>query len=329
MSQESRVLRPFIAPRAFEKALQSTRFHMGALVCEPNSRLAMESSEEFLQAVPAISWAHTDQDLTSFKSFLCEGIKDSGADPATLGLVVVAYSRYLQLADVCFVLPLDTLELLERVHSFAQCRPRALQASTNGARLFAYVALLTEQEQAPLRPWRKGHWLARVDFRIHVAESEASIFRPTPLDEARRRELDLPAHAVRYFTLNDHDPFRPYSDTEAPEFYVDEEFLMAIDRTAGSPQGKAMQADLVRDFIADLVRSCVMRSDERPNWSWDDLKDSLLGRIIRLTVGKNATPAECSQVLDLLWSDPAKLIAHAEHSLDLRRAMIKSVDVPE
>ncbi len=329
MSQESRILRPFIAPRAFERALQSARFHMGALVCEPNSRLAMESSEEFLQAAPAISWAHTDQDLASFKSLLCQGVEDSGVDPAALGLVVVAYSRYLQLADVCFILPLNALETLERVHSFAPCRPRALQASTSGVRLFAYVAILAEQEQAPLRPWRKGHWLARVDFRIRVAESEASIFRPTPLDEARRRELGLPAHTVRYFTLNDHDPFRPYSDTEAPEFYVDEEFLMAIDRTAGSPQGKAMQADLVRDFIADLVRSCAMKPDERQNRSWDDLKDSLLGRIIRLTAGKDATPAECSQVLDLLWNDPAKLIAHAEHSLDLRRAMIKSVEVLE
>lgn len=329
MSQESRVLRPFSAPRAFERALQSARFHMGALVCEPNSRLAMESPEEFLQAAPVISWAHTDEELVSFKSLLCEGIKDSGIDPAALGLVVVAYSRYLQLADICFALPLDALETLERTHSFVQCRPRALQASTSGARLFAYVALLTEQEQAPLRPWRKGHWLARVDFRIRVAESETSVFRPIPLGEAQRRELGLPAHTVRYFTLTDHDPFRPYSDTEAPGFYVDEDLLMAIDRTAGSPQGRAMQADLVRDFIANLVLSCARQPSERMNRSWDELKDSLLGRVIRLTAGQNATPAECTQVLDLLWNDPARLIARVEHSLDLRRTMIKSVEVPE
>lgn len=322
MSRETRTLRPFSVPAAFGEALQLARFHMGEQVCEADSRIMVDSADDFLRAKPALSWARTDAEMEMFRSLLQQGVDESGIPASELGLIVTAYSSYLKIVDVCLQVPLSDCASVERTTSFAKCRPRALYASTHGATLSAYVALLSQQERRALRPWRKGAWLARAEFRISLETEAAAIFRPTPLTDARRNELGLPKQTLRYFELGDHDPFHPYNDQERPAFYVDEELLSRLNADPASALSKAIQAQLVCDFIAGLVVACNARDADLP--AWEDAKESLIGRVVRRVVGEKATRSECEEMLQLTKKRPTEFIARAEHALDVKRALLKS-----
>ena len=322
MSRETRTLRPFSVPAAFGDALQLARFHMGEQVCEADSRIMVDSADDFLRAKPALSWARNDAEMETFRSLLQQGVNESGIPASELGLIVTAYSSYLKIVDVCFQAPLSDCASVKRITSLAECRPRALYASTHGATLSAYVALLAPQEQQALRPWRKGAWLARAEFRVSLETAAAAIFRPTPLTDARRSEFGLPKQTLRYFTLDDHDPFRPYNDTERPTFYVDEELLSRLNADPTSALSKAIQAQLACDFIAGLIAACNARNADVP--SWDDAKESLIGRVVRRVVGEKASRSECEEALLMATKNPTKFIARAEHALDVKRVLLKS-----
>lgn len=325
MSRETRTLRPFSAPVVFGEALQFVQFHMGEQICDADSRITIESASDFLRAKPALSWARNDAEMETFRSLLNDGVTESGISPSQLGLVVTVYSGFLKMADICYQARLSDCSSLERLVPFSECRPRALQASTHGATVSAYVALLQRQERRALQPWRKGTWLARVQFRLDLETTITSIFRPTPMDDAKRRELGLPKGTARYFALNDHDPFRPYSDTEPPTFYVDEDLLSRLNAEATSPLSKALQAQMVCDFIIGLVLASNARNADQHEW--EDLKDSLIGRAVELVAGRNASLGDRENAFSLLRTDPTTFIARAEDVLNIKRSMIRSFSV--
>lgn len=327
MSVETRTLRPFDPPPQLEDALKLARFHMGNQICEPDSRIVVETPDDFLRAKPVLSWADDDAQLAQFHSLVQNGAEASGVPSAELGLVVLIYTRYLQIANVALCVPLNECQQVPRVHSFASPRPRALQASTHGAVVSAQIALLRQQPKRPLAPWRKGTWLAKVTFRLALA-TEASLFHPTPLTDQVRAKLGLPRQTARYVELDDYlDLLLPFEKVGPPTFYVDEELLSQLDSEPTSPRSKALQAQLVLDFITAAVATYHSRRNGAGDW--DDLKDSLLGRIVRLVAGAKASPAECRQVLARLEDDPAKFVALAENALNLRRTLAKAFAEPQ
>lgn len=325
MSRETRTLRPFSAPSAFNEALQFAQFHMGEQICDADSRITIESASAFLRAKPALSWARDNAEMEMFRSLLGAGVKESGISPSQLGLVVTAYSGFLKMVDVCYLARLSDCSSLERLVPLSECRPRALQASTHGATVSAHIALLQQQERRALQPWRKGTWLARAQFRLDLETTIMSIFRPTPMDDAKRQELGLPKGTARYFALNDHDPFGPFGDTESPTFYVDEDLLSRLNAEATSPLSKALQAQLVCDFIVGLVLASNARNADQHEW--ETLKDSLIGRVVELVAGRNATQDDRENALGLLRTDPTAFIARAEGVLNIKRSMIRSFSV--
>ena len=176
---------------------------MGDQVCHADARLLFETSHDFARAAPALSWARDEAEMMHFRDLLRRGVHQSGIPASQLGLIVVASSRYLHIADIVYRLPLAQCDELPRLHSLKECRPRALQASTHGAEVSAYIALLQNRDQAPLQPWRKGTWLARTTFRLTIGQTEASIFRPEPLTDTDREEMNLGKETVRYFYLGE------------------------------------------------------------------------------------------------------------------------------
>lgn len=327
MSVETRTLRPFDPPPQLDDALKLARFHMGAQVCEPESRIVIESPDDFLRAKPTLSWAEDDAQMARFRSLLREGADASGIPHADLGLVVLIYARYLQIADIPYCIPLSECDSIPRALSFADCRPRALQANTHGAVVSAYVALLREQAKQPLRAWRKGTWLARVAFRLTLA-SDASLFHPTPLTDEKRAELGLPRQTTRYVEIDGlHDLLRPYGEAEPPTFYVDEELLSQLNSNPASPLSKALQAQLVLDFVTAAVAA--YNSGREEAGVWNDLKDSLLGQIVRLVAGREAAPTDCQQALKRLETNPSDFISRAESALNLKRTLLKAFAEPQ
>lgn len=327
MSVETRTLRPFDPVPQFDEALKLARFHMGDQVCEPDSRLVLESADDFLRARPALSWADDEVQMSQFRALLLEGATVSDVAQHDLGLVVLIYTRYLQIADIPCCVPLSECASIPRLLSFAEHRPRALQASTHGAVISAHVVLLQKQTKRPLRPWRKGTWLAKAAFRLTLS-SDAALFHPTALTDEKRSELSLPRQAMRYVEIDDRqDLLRSTGDTELPTFYVDEELLARLNSEPTSPLSKALQAQLALDFITAAV--AVYNSDRETAGDWDDLKDSLLGRIVRVVAGGKAGPDDYRRVLRRMETNPAAFVAQAEGALHLRRTLLNAFGDPQ
>ncbi|MCY4194508.1 MAG: hypothetical protein OXF04_09485 [bacterium] len=297
---------------------------MGDQSCEPDSKIVVGTHEEWLRTKPELTWATDATEFADFKKTLATGIEESECDPTALGLVVTAYTKYLKITDTLVRHGLDDLETVPRTREFTGIdRPAALQASTHGTIIVAYVVLLADQPPAARKPWRKGTWLAKVSFRLET-ETAKEMFRPTPLDHEARQRLNLPMKTVRYFSIGEHNPLEPYDESEQPELYVDTELLTQIDHAASSPVSKALQTQLACDFIAGVVLACAGRSEELEDTSWETLQDSLLGRIIGLIAGSGADATQRNQLIADAISNPARFIALAENALGVKKTLIDS-----
>lgn len=322
MSRETRIQRPFEESDDFQRALDLAVFEMGAQRCDGGERIVIQAAGDFLHSEPQITWAADDEGMEEFLGLLRSGATQSKIAATDLGLVVVASSRYLRIADICLQVPLDKCDGLARTASFAECRPRALRASTSGATVTAYIVLLQEQERSDLKPWRRGTWLARTVFQVALTKTEDSIFQPTPLDDDARKQYGLPANTVRYFHNDDADPFT--ADGGQPQLFVDQDLLARLHSEAGSARSKALQAQLVCDFVNGIVREAAARARESEDgWMWSDVEDSLIGRVIHLAMGGRASTDQYEDALQLVRTDPGKLMALVEHAVGLQKTFAK------
>ena len=325
MNREVRTIRPFNIPAELERALELVRFSMGAATCEPNAYITIDSQEEYLRSVPALSWAESDEAFAQFRSSVSASIDKAGIPRSAAALLVTAYTPYLKITNDLLHHRLDQLDSLPRIKSFRKERPDALRASTHGAVVTAYVVLVSDLERRALEPWRKGTWLARTSFRIET-DSAMQVFRPTPLDDAGRERLGLPKGTVRYFSIGDHEVLSPYESSAPPEYYVDAELLALINSAPGTPGAIVLQTQLACDFIASVITDCVSRADDLGNCAWEDIKDSLVGRVVSLVSGAHASTSNREELLEIIRTDPFKLLARVEHALQIRNPLLKSFE---
>ena len=320
MSRETRIQRPFEESGDFQRALDMAEFRLGGQRCGDGERIVVETAEDFLLSEPLIAWARDERGLDGFRHLLKSGIEQSRIRSSDLSLVVVASSGYLKIADICFQKSLAESASIGRTVSFAECRPRALRAASHGATVSAYITLSRKQPRADadLRPWRLGTWLARATYRVALAAAEESIFFPTPLTDEIKKQHGLPVGTVRYFDLNDADPFQPQPDGGMPYLYVDEELLTRLHAEGGSPRSRVLQAQLVCDFANGIVQAAAARIGELDGRTWSEVEGSLIGRVVRVAAGRNAPVEQYEEKLLLVKNDPGKLMALVEHAVGLR-----------
>jgi len=325
MNREVRTVRPFRTQPEFEWALENSRMRMGSETCFPDSKIIVAAQDEFLRTKPELIWAETEEEFTEFKEIIRLGIEYSNINSDALDLLATAYTSYLKITDIFFRHRLSDLNSLPRSLDLSGARrPNALQASTHGTVVTVYIVLRCDQSPEPLKPWRKGTWLAKCTFRIET-DSFSSMFRPIPLDDETRQRYQLGKETARYFNIGDHDPFAPFEDTDTPEFYVDVDLLARIDREASSPIARTLQTILVADVIAGIIAACISRPDDLQKATWEDTKDSILGRIIGLIAGSRAANADYEELLSMAKTDPSRLIARAEGAIGLRKSLLNSM----
>ena len=325
MSRETRTVRPF-RTAALESALDGVRLRFGEEECEAAARILVDDPETFAISRGEIIWA-PGNDFAAFKRTLTEGAERLGVDPSELGLLVTATTTFIRRTQIIFDCSLADLESLERVTLITPSeRPAALRTGFHGAVVEAYVLLLRGLPKRPLQPWRKGTWLARARFTIEV-DRGAELFRLTPLDDEKRAELDIPDKAMRWVDLDDYDPLEPLRDLGPPRFYVDETCLAHLRVRHSSPIGVALQAQLVHDFIAAVVwYSAVNASEQEVNaHSWDDIEDSLLGRVLRFAAGPRASVEDKQMLLKTACTKPEQVLAKVEHAIDIGKHFVASL----
>ena len=330
MSRETRIVRPFILDDRLDRCLDGVRVQFGAKLCEPGGNILVDDPDEYMRSVPKLSWGEDEVRFDAFKDKLARGLASHDIEPDAATLVVTAYTSYLKITDILVNRPVSRIDALKRESVFHNSdRPRALQASTHGATVTAYLALSRNIERAPLRPWRKGIWLARVAFRIRT-DTAHQLFRPIPMDAETRKEFDLPKDCAQYLHMGDHEPLHPYADSTAPDFYVDADLLARLDRAAGSTVGGALQVQLARDFVAGVIMDVAARdSDAAEGLSWDELKGSLFGRIVAMAAGRGASVRAREDLIQLVRNDPGRLLARVEGALKLRPSLAKALSEDE
>ena len=330
MSRETRIVRPFILGNRLDRCLDGVRVQFGAKCCEPGGNILVDDPDEYMRSVPKLSWEEDDIRFNAFRAALVRRLRNHGIEPDAAALVVTAYTGYLKITDVLVSRPVSTIDALARESVFHHPdRPRALDASTHGATITAYLVLRRDIERVTLRPWRKGTWLAAVTFRIRTGATQ-QLFRPIPMDAETRTTFGLPKNCVQYLNMGDHEPIQPYEDSSAPEFYVDTDLLARLDRAAGDTVGSVLQVQLVRDFVAGVVMDVVARdSDSATSLTWTELKGSLFGRIVAMAAGKDASVQEREGVAQLVRKNPGRLIALVEGALKLRLSLTRALTEDE
>lgn len=334
MSGETRTFRPFRVDARLSGVFKRTEFFYGDLSCTNGGRVLLEDSS-FGKRTPAIEWAAKER-FEDFKHDLTAGAIDTGIDPSHLCLVVVARSSYLKLSEVVYSHSLDDVAAIDRRVELGVrpdgSRRDAFSADTHSATVDAYVVLLRSLPRNALRPHRQAAWLARASFRIVCGTSEATLFRPTPLNDETRSRLGLPSGAARFIEFESENLTDPVHRSVLPTFWVDEKLLTELDRAHSSPTAHQMQLQLVLDFISGIVFEFSRQAaDGELAQSYGDLaheeiKDSLIGRVVRLAAGRSADTDQLDRMLKDCINDPGRVVAQVEDAVKALAAMHKALD---
>lgn len=327
MSSESRLLRPFQIDKRLEGALRNTEFSYGDRRCKDGEHVLIED-RTFGMRQPVLEWS-SEEHFEEFKRDLALGAVSMGIHESHLCLAVTARSGYLKLCERVFFHPLDDLDGLNRKVQLGEApdgtRRQVFCAESHGAAVDAYVALRRPINPAPLRPSRVAAWLTHVSFRVEC-ESEPDLFRPQPLDDENRKRLGLAQEAVRFLELDPTSLTLPLAEGDVPTFWVDEQLLTDVDRQGRSAVGKYFQLHLALDFVIGVILEFARNADHDEVESYEDIRDSLIGRVARMLAGTRADDSQRDAILMLCRKDPGRAVALAEHAVGLRSSALKSLE---
>ena len=326
MSRESREFRPFVIDDRFVQALDGAVFSFGDRNCVPGGRVLVED-QSFGFRAPSLSWSPEDG-FEDFKKDLDGGAVGMGLSAAQVCLIVTARSSYLKHSEVVFRSDLTELESLERVATLGTVpdgsRRQVFRGGTHNVVIDAFIALASDVDKSPLRPSHKGTWLARASFRIEC-ESSASLFKPLPLSNAVRARLKLRPGTVHFVQFENCELTEPMSATERPILWVDEDLLTTLDNHRNSPAGIQLQKQLALDVIGAAIHEYARQTsdtrqpeaEELAHADYEDIRDSLIGRIARLIAGGSNSKSACEQALHMCREEPARAFAWAEDRVAL------------
>ncbi len=327
MNREIREIRPFQAARDLGHVLDRAVLSFGSELCGAGSSVLFEEDPSLFRKQPTVlSWVTEEDHHTQFQIDLATAVSQVGIDRSALSLLIMARNSYLNLSQVVFEHRLSDLDSLpSSVALDTPPRPAALTTGVHGAVVEAYLLLNRTIGAEPLKPWRKGTWLARSVFRIRT-KSQANLFRPIPLTADSRRRFGLPPQTMRYLRMGDHNPLAPYEDQpERPEFYVDSDVLSLLDAQRSSPDAVAVQVQLVCDFAASVIYHSAALPDQLAEKNWEDLEGSLLGRVLRFIIKQSGQQPNQEDLIRWTRSEPSVVVAMAEAAIGVRRVMIDSL----
>ena len=327
MSSESRLLRPFRIDKRLAGALRNTEFSYGDRRCKAGEHVLIED-RTFGMRLPILQWS-SEEHFEDFKRDLALGAVGMGIHESHLCLAVTARSGYLKLCERVYYQPLDDLDRLDRKVRLGEApdgsRRQVFCAESHGAVVDAYIALRRPINAAPLRPSRTAAWFAHASFRVEC-ESEPDLFRPQPLDDDNRQKLGLAQETVRFLELDASNLTLPLAEGDVPTFWVDEQLLTGLDRQGGSAVAQHFQRHLALDFIVGVILEFARNADEDEVASYEDIGDSLIGRVARLLAGTRADDSQRDSMLRLCRKNPGRAVAWAEHAVGLRSAALKSLE---
>lgn len=324
MSSQELVVRPYRGVERIGRALSGCFLMMtDAHRVDPGHILRL-SNRDFL-SLPAELWLAKDEHaLRGLEAELRTGLEECEVEPDDAELLVVLSTPRLKLAEVLVRHGLDEPLASPHLSLTAEQRPAPLRTPVGGCRVDVYVSLATNLVEGPLRPWRKGTWLAHEQFDVRTDVGEFG-FIPLPLTNDMRRSFGIPSWAARHVVV--HDPLVPYEDAQVIEIYVDEEVLQQLAHRPTTAAAAYLQRQLFLDAMSAVLLEA-SASDLLDGCSWGDVQDTLLGRLLHRIAGPaseqtdNEHRARCESLLRLLSTEPSKVLSWVESLIpDLTRSM--------
>lgn len=289
MSTEIRSFRPFRGLEKAEELAASLRLVVNDTRLEPGQRLQLPV-QEFLTASVAVEVAE-DGAGASPADRLRSAAAAAGVAEQNLGLVVIAKSARLKLADIVETWDVTNVAVLSEGFKIASPveRPAALQAPFGGCSIEAYVCLLAEEPKAVLRPWRAGTWLGSASFRLETTAGSVG-FTPLPLDDPRREQLGLDKQVMRFAEIEEVGLVGDAGD-DVIKLWVDAELLSMLALYPRLPASRALQRQLFIDAMQSII-VVASTSQEVRQASASDIEDTLLGRFLEWLAGVGAGSSE-------------------------------------
>lgn len=246
-----RVVRPYVGLEPFERLVDLLVLRAGGEPALTGGRIVLEP--DAYRTVPMALEVASDERILAKE---LEGLRDAcdelGVELRDLELVVTASSRYLRRVDLLTRVTLDSLS--PSISLASGERPLTLRTARTGARVEVFVCLARTIDQRPLRPWRRGTWLARASFSI-VGADGGGLFRLRPLDEHDRLRLGLPKGCARFVELTG-SATQPGSDESTVTVWLDPGLLGRLSLQPDTPAARAFQ---IETFL-DVVRAVLARA---------------------------------------------------------------------
>ena len=179
---EPRTVRPFFAARQLKDALQGCG-------------LRLKSGERYEESdsirVPASEVGGLEPTLRlSIDQSAISGLADE--DRQGVKCMVFVESSFVKRTDLIEQIDLNLREPVDIEVPVDLARRIRFGSSS---RITIALCLTEQREKYVGKPYRKGHWLAKKVFDVHI-ERDATAFSIEPLDEAVRKLFSLPDETV-------------------------------------------------------------------------------------------------------------------------------------
>lgn len=327
MSSEERIIRPYQGVDRIGRVLADSFVQM-----TPQHRIEPDSTKRIVAseyvAFPVQLWLAADEaGMAGLVDELALGLDEAGLAAVHVEVVVVLSTPRLKLAEIVWRKRADELAG-ESPHIDIAGDPRRapLRTPFGGCRIDVYVLLSKHLPEAPLRPWRKGTWLARARFEIKTDLGDVG-FTPLPLTKEDREHFGLPATTIRHAVVE--DPFAEASGADTVKLYVDEELLSQLALQPSLASAKAFQRQLFVDAMGALIHTA-SRHSEIGEMTWGDVEPTVLGRLLERLAGPKSdkTAVEHRQRCEALLKDvedqPELVVGWVEAVVpDLRSGLVE------
>lgn len=281
MASEYRSSRPYSKLRGCQQAFGQTVLYVGdEEVAHNGSRQITE--REFLNEKFQISFGKDKQSFDTLVSELNKAADAHGISHDEIEVMVIASSTWWKFSEKLWSRSLDEFAALEDPKvtlASRRDRKRSFNFPSRQLRIEACCSLSKTIEKRPLRPYRKGTWLAQSIHLIGTGQ-DFDGFEPKPLDAAARSKLGIDEYQkTQRFMHVEADPTDPAMTDEDFDLYVDEETLRDLEDNPRSP-GTSL---ITRILGMDMARAIIYRASEAINdgpKSLADIQGSVFDRIL-------------------------------------------------
>jgi hypothetical protein len=314
MSTEQREFRPFNRVPSLDLFLDTWTLDVDHTEVQVGGRVILEE-DRYLRAPIELRPPVDAQRFDELLKVIQPELDDLGIGIDDLGFAVNLSSKYLKISNFLHQVPFRDVGLLgQRIALTEGGRPDALRSPRSGCTVTAFVYLATEKTPAPRRPWRFGTWISRADFSVETVKAFTG-FTPLPLTPEMKNQMGLSPGTARYVSLEEISPIEPGVSEDSVKVYVDSAVLAKLSAQPKSKGSVAFQRQLFIDAISTIVSTS--RSEENfEELAWDDVRDSLLGRVLELLIPSNAEEPNRKQLgnsyLDMMKQNPARLMTYVE-----------------